>query len=357
MVPFKQRFPWVGGDLQTLRDTFHSDKLPLDTGEKIEIVVPKNSNGRVSSGKLLALLDLPKKNSKLLGLVLMLHGLGGSSKRSGLRRMGLLLQRNGFAVLRLNLRGAGPSRHLASGTYAANCTSDIFPVLLTARELCKQIAPLFSSKAIEVPLLGAGISLGGTILMNACLDLKKSFTDGKSPLDGLICTSSPLDLAECSKSIEKPRNRIYQYWLLKRLVFQTFSDPFGVINEERKALLGENSSKKSISSIRDFDEAITAPRWGYLDVDDYYSLASPLNSLLEDCSSMPPTFVLQSKDDPWVPSDSAIKLKKEIAYSKNSLIDILLTTHGGHNGFHGINGCWGDQVVLNWFRQLVQRLE
>jgi len=38
---------------------------------------------------------------------LLLHGLGGSSRRRGLRRMALTFINAGFAVLRLNLRGAG----------------------------------------------------------------------------------------------------------------------------------------------------------------------------------------------------------------------------------------------------------
>jgi len=30
-----------------------------------------------------------------------------------------------------------------------------------------------------------------------------------------------------------------------------------------------------------------------------------------------------------------------------------MTNHGGHNGFHGRYGCWGDQVVVSWLSQLV----
>ena len=73
------------------------------------------------------------------------------------------------------------------------------------------------------------ISLGGTMLLNACLDQSGA-------LDALFCASSPLDLAACSASIERPRNRVYQRWLLKRLVRQTLADPFGVSTDEEVTL-------------------------------------------------------------------------------------------------------------------------
>ena len=166
--------------------------------------------------------------------------------------MGVALQAAGFAVLRLNLRGADPGRHLAGGTYAARCNSDLLPVIARARSL-----------AAGRPLLGAGISLGGTMLLNAAL---------ASPgvLDGLFCASSPLDLAACSASIERPRNRVYQRWLLKRLVRQTLADPFGVSADEEAQLQATPPR-----SIREFDSAVTAPRWGFADVEAYYREASP----------------------------------------------------------------------------------
>ena len=226
VAPFQQRLPWIGGDLQTLRDTLRPVKLPVDRGEPVRISVPALASGAAEAGELLAYLDRPLVSGDAAaapapkGLVVVLHGLGGSSRREGLRRLSISLQGAGFAVLRLNLRGADPGRHLAGGTYAAACNSDLLPVLRRARHMA---AALASEAGLPqpLPLLGAGISLGGTMLLNACLDQG-------GVLDALFCASSPLDLAACSASIERPRNRIYQRWLLQRLVRQTLADPFGV---------------------------------------------------------------------------------------------------------------------------------
>ena len=216
-----------------------------------------------------------------------------------------------------------PGRHLAGGTYAARCNSDLLPVIARARSL-----------AAGCPLLGAGISLGGTMLLNACLV-------SPGALDGLFCASSPLDLGACSASIERPRNRVYQRWLLKRLVRQTLADPFGVSNEEEVTL-----QVTPPRSIRDFDSAVTAPRWGFADVESYYREASPLRHLVSACNVMPPTLLLQALDDPWVPATAAMDLHESLR--PGAAIRTLFTPRGGHNGFHGLGGCWGDQLAAAW---------
>lgn len=351
MVPFRQRLPWWGGDLQTLRDTLRRVSLPEDHGQPIEIPVPALASGAAGPGKLLAMLDLPLSQDPPLALVLMLHGLGGSSRREGLRRMAIVFQRAGFAVLRLNLRGADPGRQLAGGTYAAECNSDLAPVLQHARQLCRQLAAETAAPVQTLPLLGAGISLGGTMLLNACLKLPRPEHSGGSVLDGLVCLSSPLDLGACSGSIERPRNRIYKNWLLKRLVRQTLADPFGVSEAEKRALGDEEGPPETM---RAFDAAITAPRWGYVDVDSYYRGTSPLPVLLKDPGRLPKTLVMQAMDDPWVPVAAAQQLANQLAKSAAGPLQVLLTKHGGHNGFHGITGCWGDQLAVNWLLRLAR---
>ena len=191
----------------------------------------------------------------------------------------------------------------------------------------------------QLALLGAGISLGGTILLNACLEQPDA-------LDGLVCTSSPLDLAACSASIERPRNRGYQRWLLKRLVRQTLADPFGV-NADEEAKLQATPPR----SIREFDSAVTAPRWGFADIEAYYREASPLQHLVPACKAMPPTLLLQALDDPWVPATAAMDLNESLR--PGAEIRTLFTPRGGHNGFHGRDGCWGDQVAAAWLRDVV----
>ena len=67
----------------------------------------------------------------------------------------------------------------------------------------------------DIPIFGVGLSLGGTILLNACLDF--SSKNSRKLLDGLACVSSPLDLLSCSNCIERPRN-----FFISKVVNATF---------------------------------------------------------------------------------------------------------------------------------------
>ena len=340
LEPFRPRFPWLNGDLQTLRDTLRPVRLAPDAGEPLTIPVG-------GGDQLLAFLDVPLPAARdPRALVLLLHGLGGGSEREGLRRMGQTLQRAGCAVLRLNLRGAGAGRPLARGTYAARCNSDLLPVLVRARQLADALAPGGR------PLLGVGLSLGGTQLLNAALA-----GCSEARLEGLVCVSSPLDLQACSRQIDRPRNRLYQRWLLQRLVAQTLADPFGVSPAERQLLLGQGPAGP-LRTLRGFDAAITAPRWGYGSVDDYYAQASPLGPLLEGAAgSLPPTLLVHAADDPWVP----VAALRRLAAVDPPGLTVLITPQGGHNGFHGRGdrgdgqGCWGDRLTARWLSRLLEQ--
>ena len=351
---FEQRFPWLGGDLQTLRDTFVSEKLPIENGEKIKIPIPAMPSGYFGKGYLLSILDLPVDINSIKGLVLVLHGLGGSSRRQGLRRISCSLIEAGFAVLRLNLRGADPGRELAGGTYSAKCNSDLIPAIVFAKKLCKSLEEKMKNKK-NIPLFGVGLSLGGTILLNACLESSQPIHSKDLLLDGLVCISSPLDLDYCSESIERPRNRFYQNWLLRRLVRQTFADPFGLIDSEKELLLRFTSQNKQIfSSIREFDSAITAPRWGYKNVCDYYKRASPITNFFLKIKNIPKSLFIQSLDDPWVPYQSLEEVKLNYHNSSyDNKLNFILTRKGGHNGFHGLKGCWGDDLVVRWLLSII----
>lgn len=251
------------------------------------------------------------------GLVVLVHGLGGSAGSGGVRRLAGWLRAAGFRVWRLNLRGAGGGRPLAAGTYAAACNGDVLPVLAAARR-----------GAAGVPVFGVGLSLGGAVLLNAALA-------EPAALDALVTVSSPLDLDACARCIDLPRNRLYQRWLLRNLSRQTLADRNGLAEAERQQLMAAQRPR----SLRAFDTAITAPRWGYSSVEAYYQHASALPQLLTGSPKLP-LLLLQSLDDPWVPAAAAVALRTAPLPG----LELLLTSRGGHNGFHA----WGDPAAASW---------
>ena len=375
LPPFRERFPWWGADLQTLHDTLRPAELAPEQGQPVLTDLDQGD-------RLLSMLDLPQALGsdrasgppeiasdaldRARALVVVLHGLGGSSQAIGVRRLAQLLQRNGFAVLRPNLRGAGPSRPLARGSYAAQCNRDLLPLLAQARRL-----------AAGRPLLAVGLSLGGTVLLNGCLAQDSIGSPASSPpalplLDGLACVSSPLDLVACSAQIDQPRNRLYQRWLLQRLHRQIQHDPFDAL--ERPHTGPELSAQEppgrgtalgvgQAATIRSFDAQITAPRWGYDSVEAYYAEASPLRRLLLRAQArkplLPASLWLHASDDPWVPVCGTQGLAAALANQQSPAASVLITACGGHNGFHGHSdprwASWSDRLVLAWLGQLVGR--
>ena len=343
LEPFQPRIPWLGGDLQTLRDSLRPQRLPADQGREHRFLLD-------GGDQLLGCFDAPLRTTVPRALVVVVHGLAGSSDRIGPRRLALTLQRCGFAVLRLNLRGAGPGRALARGSYAAQCNRDLVPVLRQLRQL-----------AAGVPLMGVGLSLGGTILLNAVLHAARDEAR-EALLDALVCISSPLDLQACAHQIARPRNRIYERWLLRRLVAEVAADPHGLSSRERAAL-----QQRQVGSIRGFDAAITAPRWGYRSVEAYYEAASPGPRLLARSRDLPPTLIVHALDDPWVPAAAAQQLHSQIVSQGQQgrlpgcPLEVRLTSAGGHNGFHGTGdavetvvaapgGCWSDRLAAHWLQ-------
>jgi len=304
--PFQEVFPWIGGDLQTLRDTFIIDFGKSKKNKKIFFPINKILSKEFECDYLLGFLELPENLNSIKGFVLITHGLGGSTKRFGLRRISRKLVKNGFGVLKLNLRGAGSARYLAKGNYSARCSSDV----ISAIKYFKKLIDLEFRDLIKIdnlPIYGVGLSLGGTILLNACLDYDEN--NGEILLDGLACVSSPLDLSSCSLCIEKPRNSVYQKWLLHRLKNQLWEG----FNDEGKILNNEKLRKKirALKSIREFDQKFTAPSWGFDSLEDYYVKASPIFRIQNSIKKLPKMLFIHAKDDPWVPYKDTLNLRKE----------------------------------------------
>ena len=127
----------------------------------------------------------------------------------------------GHRVLRLNLRGAGPSRRLCTGHYYAGRSQD-FRALLS----------LLPDDLTRDGLVAVGYSLGGAML------LKYLGEEGaSSPLKAAASVCAPIDLAVTCRNMMRPRNRIYHRYILSQMKIEATGEGALLSAAERAAIL------------------------------------------------------------------------------------------------------------------------
>jgi len=151
LPPFRPRFPWWGGDLQTLVNRLNPPRIDLapHRTERLAFAMP-DGTGDV----LLASLDRSAHPTQNRPLVILIHGLTGAEDSLYLLSQSRLLLDRGSNVLRLNLRGAGPSRATCAGQYYAGRSQDFRAVLAV-------LPPDQTRHGIAA----VGYSLGGAMLL------------------------------------------------------------------------------------------------------------------------------------------------------------------------------------------------
>ena len=310
---FRARAPWWGGDLQTLRNIFVPGRNTLPAASKrIYLELADGSGDRLA-----AMLDTPAEPANA-PLIVLIHGLAGSEASAYLRASAAFHLRRGRRVLRLNLRGAGPSRATCIGHYHAGCGEDLHHALAA---LPKDL--------IAHGLFVIGYSLGGNALINllASHDL---------PIRGAATVSAPIEPAQAAQRFMEPRNAPYHYWLLRQMKRESVA-PGALVSERERAAI------KSARTIYAFDDGFVAPRNGFAGADDYYVRTAGAR-MAGDIKV--PTLMIHARDDPWIPPGPYDALMRRAPAN----IRIVLTDGGGHVGFHGQGHAetWHDRLIYEF---------
>ena len=261
--------------------------------------------------------------------IILLHGLESSGDAHYVRGISDKAFSAGFNAVRLNQRNCGGTEHLSDSLYHSGLTHDPLAVM---RELIT-VDGLTSFAFV-------GYSLGGNLTLKLAGDF------GANPPKELcaVCAVSPtMDLAECVEALERPGNQIYQRHFVRNLKkrmrrkIRAFPDKFSA-----KGL-------PTVRTIREFDEAYTAPFHGFAGASDYYQRASAMRVI--DKISVP-ALIISAADDPFVPPGPF----RDAAVSGNPHITVALTRRGGHCGFveeraGSYDGYWAEREVVAFLRQ------
>lgn len=259
-------------------------------------------------------------------LLLALHGLEGSSRAHYMRGLAHKAFARGFNVVLLNQRNCGGTESLAEGLYHSGLTEDARHVL----------AEVVRTDRIARAVV-AGYSLGG----NLALKLAGEFGDAPPPeLRGVCAVSPVMELEACVRALEQRRNFVYQWNFVRGLR--------GRMRRKARWHPGRFALDRlgQIRTVRQFDEAYTAPHFGFEGASDYYHRASAMRVI--DRIRVP-ALVITAEDDPFVPASPF----RDPRVTANDCIEVTITRHGGHCGFvsapaDGHDGYWAEHKVVEF---------
>jgi predicted alpha/beta-fold hydrolase len=259
--------------------------------------------------------------------LILLHGLNASSDAHYMRGIASKAFARGFNVLRLNQRNCGNTEHLSAGLFHSGLTAD-------AKFVIDELTAVDGISRIAV----AGYSLGG----NLALKLAGEY-DAAPPesLRAVAAVSPILEISLCVHALERPSNFLYQWNFvrdLKRRMQRKERFWPGRFDLSRLGL---------IRTVRQFDDAYTAPHFGFRDAEDYYHRASAMRCV--DRIRVP-ALVITSEDDPFVPPAPF----RDAKVTGNPFITLKVSKYGGHCGFIGPtngsedDGYWAERQIVEF---------
>ena len=168
---------------------------------------------------------------------------------------------------------------------------------------------------------------------------------GPREFKGVAAVCPAMDLAVSADALHEPANRLYEYYFLLQL--------FRRIRIKARNFPGsfDLSRLRGVSSLRLFDDRITAYYCGFSGADDYYARASASNVV--DRIAVP-ALIIHAANDPFIRVRPETRAKIE----SNLNITYTETADGGHCAFiadpdgDGYDGRWAEREVVEFARRV-----
>ena len=258
--------------------------------------------------------------------VITVHGLEGSSDSQYVRGISQKALALGMNAVRMNQRNCGGTEHLAPTLYHSGLSGDVGAVAKS----------LIASEGLTRIAL-AGYSMGG----NLVLKLAGEWGSDRPQLEAVAAVCPSMDLAASADALNEPANILYEKYFVRRLK-QRLARKAELFPGQFQVLAADGAS-----TVRKFDNQVTAPFSGFRDADDYYARAAASNVV--DRIAVP-TLILYSADDPFI----RIQPQTQAKVLTNRNIRYLETANGGHCSFiaspNGYDGYWAEKQVVDFFQ-------
>jgi uncharacterized protein len=268
-----------------------------------------------------------------LPVIVIVHGLEGSCDSSYARGIADKAFARGFHAVRMNQRNCGGTERLTPTLYNSGLSGDYCAVLL------ELIGEGFEN------IIFSGYSMGGNLVTKMASEWGESVP---KQLKGVAAVCPTMDLSACADALEKRENYLYQRHFVKGLLerYRRKSELF----PERYTRNGFGA----IRTVRDFDDAITAPYFGYKDAEEYYHAAGAKKVIGK---AAVPVLLMTAKDDPFVPYESFLRARLE----ENPRVQFVAPEHGGHCGFisrfGGVERFWAEERIVEFAAGLAKEEE
>lgn len=246
-------------------------------------------------------LDWLKQGSKKL--IIISHGLEGSSERAYIKGMAKIFFAHGFDALAWNYRGCSGAMNTKLRFYHSGATDDLDFVIHHAASMGYD----------EINLVG--FSLGGNVTLKYMGEQGKAV---HSKIKKVVTFSVPLNLRSSCEKISAPSNWMYADRFLKSLK-KKVADKAAVIPE----LKADQLSK--IKTLLQFDDTYTAPLHGFRDAIDYYTQCSSIHFV---ASIQRPTLIVNALNDPFLSADCYPS-----EFANHPYLTFEYPERGGHVGF------------------------
>jgi predicted alpha/beta-fold hydrolase len=247
------------------------------------------------------------------GLVIIVHGMGGSAERTYCAVAASAARAAGLSSLRLNLRGADGS---GEDLYHIGLVDDV------------EAAVAHPEVTGYERLYAIGFSLGGHIALRAA-----ALGGAGGRLRAVASVCAPLDLDACCAHIDHPKRWAYRMHLLAGV-----KEVYRMV-AARRPMPEPVEAVLAIRSVRVWDERVVAPRFGFAGASDYYRQVG-VGPLLPQMAI--PALVVASESDPMVPARTV----RPALLEASSAVEVRWLRRGGHVGFPGEVGILGE--IVGW---------
>ncbi|MBI3140652.1 MAG: hydrolase [Rhodocyclales bacterium] len=238
-------------------------------------------------------------------LVVLFHGLEGSSASHYARALMRALARRGWAGALPHFRGCSGEPNRLPRAYHSGDSEEIDWIL-------RRLRAQFPGRTI----FAAGISLGGNALLKWLGEREGAARD---VVQAAAAACAPLDLTAAGHALQQGFNRVYTQRFLLTLKASSLAklERFPGLFDRRRMLAAR--------TLHDFDDAVTAPLHGFRDAADYWRRAAAKPWLP---GVRVPTLALNALNDPFLPA-AALPRPPEVAPA----VTLDYPREGGHVGF------------------------